>query len=339
MPVVIDCPVCAKPVGSVSSKSPLEVVCPTCRYKYGVVLGKLTKPSSEQITLQRKTTRQPGTYDRRYELRIKRPNQKLEVFSFVIPGKDDHVLVRHGDTVSVIHTMRGDHLEDLVLISNHTTGEQYRLEDPGSKTRYIPLIAGLWAAAATYILLLLAPFPNSNDAGRFFALLIPLPSGAFAYEYMRKKTTLKVEIGRSEERRLTEEQGLLSQKTQLQQRVGELLAEVWANEEMMEQLEILKQKMIGVGQDVYGSRIGRIEKAIGLLQEQVEGTALLIKEYDRTIKIIEIEYEASRMAAGLPDKSTSTLAVRMAEMTAAEEKNQDLRLQLEANEEVRRLRA
>ena len=60
-------------------------------------------------------------------------------------------------------------------------------------------------------------------------------------------------------------------------------------------------------------------------------------EYAKTITMLEIEQESLAVTESMTDEAAGMIAERMATLDEVLEQNADLRLQLEANEEVQRL--
>jgi hypothetical protein len=84
------CPKCNASLGEIGPAGILEAVCARCHYKFQVLKGRL-----------------PDRY---------------EVLSICTNGEADQVPVRQGDTVSFVYTMHGDRREDLLFVTDHTTG-------------------------------------------------------------------------------------------------------------------------------------------------------------------------------------------------------------------------
>jgi hypothetical protein len=62
-----------------------------------------------------------------------------------------------------------------------------------------------------------------------------------------------------------------------------------------------------------------------------------LEQYSKSITMIEIEQESLAVSDAMTDESALMIADRMATLDQVKKENADLRIQLEANEEVRRL--
>ncbi|WP_421655244.1 hypothetical protein [Leptothermofonsia sp. ETS-13] len=132
------------------------------------------------------------------------------------------------------------------------------------------------------------------------------------------------------------DQKLLVHKAKLEHRLDELNHECKSTQFLIDQLEALKHKMLDVDRDLYSVRIYRSTSAIGILKQQIANNARLMREYRRTLRMIEIEIDTSWIADQLPnaDNFTRAIAEKMAELKEIEDQNQFLKLQLAAYEEV-----
>src|SRR4051812_45877302 len=149
---MVTCPKCSKPLGEIGPEGLLEAVCANCKFKFQVLRGRLAGGSSREVTLREPTMSEPGAYRREYELRVERRNGRFEAFQFTIPGGDDSIDMQPGDTVAVVHSMRGKAREELLDVYDLTTGRRFPVTSPGSRSRMIAGvgggIAGIVAAVA-----------------------------------------------------------------------------------------------------------------------------------------------------------------------------------------------
>jgi hypothetical protein len=148
------CPKCNASLGEVGPTGILEEICSRCHYKFQVLKGRLASRSSELVTIRRETQGQRAEYRRDYELRLELPD-RYEVLTLYTGGAADQIAVRVGDTVSFVHTMKGERREDLLFITDHTTGEQFGLGRIGATARHraagIALLLGIGTAIFTLI--------------------------------------------------------------------------------------------------------------------------------------------------------------------------------------------
>jgi hypothetical protein len=336
----IQCPACGKPIGLLNKRGVLQATCVSCRYQLRAVSGILAACSSTLITIKGQSEQHTGLYQRQYELRVVRPDQHLETLEFRQAGKEDLLPFRTGDQVLVLMLLRGDQHPQILSVRNCTTGREYpvvRLLKPLHQVFTLPRMIGLSVGIAIY-LILLAPFPNSSNAGRLLALILAGASGvvatACAKQYLQPE-----EFVTPEQRQRVQEQNLLIQKESLERRVQQLQLDQQSHQDLIEQMQALQAQMLEVGRSLYASRIDTMEQAIQLLTQQCAQDQKLLAAYRETIQMLEIEYETSQVAAHLPDAAQNMLLDRMEELKAIEAQNQNLRLQIEANEEVQQLRS
>ncbi|MEP0871105.1 hypothetical protein NDA01_14945 [Trichocoleus desertorum AS-A10] len=332
----IQCPSCLTPLGTLNYDSIPQLRCTSCQRKYGVVYGKLSQRNSMREVLLYLTAKLPRFYKRHYEFRIITPSRSLQVLKFSVPGAEDGIPVRRGDMISLLYTTQGYVLKKLIAITNHTTGSDYLLPSPVPSPGY--LVATRGTVSATVFLSLLLTGAN--------IFLLSMLSAASLLLYAKlahtaQLTSPPLQMNVQEESRLLADQKLLTQKYSLEQRLGELKHESAANQALISQLGSLKRKMLQFDDKLYANRIRRTTSAVGILSKQMSNNQRLVSEYSRMIKMIEIEVETAQIADQLPDAEnfTKTILRKLAELKHVEEYNQNLRFQLEANEEVRRMQA
>lgn len=333
MKLSLHCPACAKPIADLHHNSAQgRVSCLSCGRQYGVVYGKLSRRSSIHEALLYLKATLPSFYKRHYTLQITTADRTLKHLQFSIPGKADVVPVHRGDIVSVLYTMQGYVMKKLVAIANHTTGKHYVLPTPvpSSSQHVITLLT------------LITGMVVASFLGGINLVLTSLLSASGVLLYLKlahsaQLTSPPLDHQQHEARRLLADQRLLAQQRQIQQRVGELHHECKSNQVLIDQLEILKSKMAQLDAALYSARIYRATGAVGILKQQIVNSQRLVREYDRTLKMIEIEIDTSWIADQLPDADnfTRTILGRLAELKEIEDQNQTLKLQLAAYEEVK----
>jgi len=330
----VRCPSCSKSLGQINADGQLQIDCSTCRRSYGVVYGKLSGRSSRWEAILYLTTKLPSFYKRRYEFRITTPGRDLKVLKFSTLGRTDRVPVRLGDRISLLYAMRGSMMQKLISVNNHTIGKTYRLPRP------IPSSGAVFRALGTI------------SVGMFFYVLFTgygfwLTTGLGAIAFLvatrvmdnAELTTPALQPHDRQEAQLIEERKLLGQKLLLEERVEALRQEGLENQSLIKQLQALKEKMRRFNPQLYATRIQRLDRAVALLQQRTQHDRYLLEQYDQTSRMIEIELETAYLADQLPDAHDFTGAIlsKIAELQAIEDRNRQLRLELEANEEVRRL--
>jgi len=296
-----------------------------------VVYGKLSKRSSIVEALLYLTSQLPSFYKRHYTFQITTADRTLKCLQFSVPGKSDVIPIHRGDVVSVLYTMQGYLMKQLVAIANHTTGKSYVLPNPvpSANQHFITLIT----IVTGFVLL------SFLNGGNVFFTSIFSAIGVLAYIKLTNNAQLSsptLNATHAEGIRLIADQRLLAQQRKLEQRVTELTHEYQSNQVLIEQINALKQKMTQVDQAVYSARIYRATTAVDILNQQIANNQRLIREYQHMLKMIEIEIDTSWIADQLPDAENFSRRIleRLDELKEIEEQNQSLKLQLAAYEEV-----
>lgn len=329
----IHCPLCQRSLGKVHSDGSGEMECVSCRKTFSILYGKLSGWQSRREAMLYLTPHLPSIFKRHYELRITTPGRVLKRCAFSMPGQRDRLPVHPGDRVSIIYCRWGDGIRQLVGITNHTSGKNLRLP------RTIPSLPFWFATYGSLCAgVILAAFFNGIGMAVMPWAAIALVLGARGADTVQLTTPLlrpHVPL----ESRLLAEQRLFDQKLYLEQRVEALRAENQSHQDWMRQLRSLRGKMLQVSASLYATRVHRIENAVRLLQQRMQHNNVLTEKYHQTIKLIEIELEAAYVDSHLVELEPfkADLFRRLAELKAIEESQRNLWLQLEANEEVRRL--
>lgn len=296
-----------------------------------MVYGKLSKRSSIYETLLYLTSKLPRFYKRHYTLQITTPDRTLKQLQFSIPGKVDAVPIHAGDLISVVYTVRGYVMQKLVAITNHTTGKNYILPSP------IPSPTNLTGALSTIITGLLV---GSYFCGvsLFLASAICV-AGTLAYlklTHTAQLSILPLETQGTIGRRLLADQRLWRQKCWIEQRIDELKHDSKTNRMLITQLENLKQKMLNLDPQLYATRLDRASSAVKLIEQQVQNNQRLIREYEYTLRMIEVEMDASWIAEQLPEgyDFSRRILQKLTELKTIEDQNQSLKFQIAAYDEL-----
>ncbi len=157
----------------------------------------------------------------------------------------------------------------------------------------------------------------------FWATAIPSSIGVGVY--VSKRSSLKVS-DHAELERLLEQQKMLAQQHEREQRRTSLIQELQVNHNLIQRLTKLQSKMMGVGEDVYSTRIVTITKGINILEEQLKLLQSLIDGYSQLIKIIDIEFETNQLVEQLPQDVTEKVLRRLEELKAIQAKKEELSL-------------
>jgi hypothetical protein len=296
-----------------------------------VVHGKLSKRSSTAEALLYLTSKLPSFYKRYYTFQITTADRALKCLQFSVPGKSDDIPVHRGDVVSVLYTMQGYVMKQLVAIANHTTGKSYILPNP------VPSASQHVITLITVVMGLVLLF-SVHGVNLFFASIVGA-IGVLAYIKLTNSAQLSspaLDTNQAEGIRLIADQRLLAQQRKLEQRTNELTYECQSNQVLIDQIEALKQKMTQLDQVIYSARIYRASTAVDILNQQISNNHRLMREYQHMLKMIEIEIDTSWIADQLPDAEDFTRRIleRLDELKEIEQQNQSLKLQLAAYEEV-----
>lgn len=330
MSILIHCPACSTAIGNIGSNGTLQAICASCWYKFEAIYGSVAARVSE-VEPVRSLPHLPQRYRRRYEFRLSTP-QEVQLQCSTL-GQEDRLPAHLGDRISFLYTLRGEVREALIAVTNHTTDKTYRLSSPGRAALSLAVKISFFSG----IPLLLVLLPNGVEFP--IAMLAAIGSMPVVSVIVAKLKSSKVKIDASQRLRLVAEQKLLGEKVELQQRLAELQQKYSTNQARVYQLISLNQKMLDVGADLYAKRIEKISRAIALLEPQLTQEQHLIDQYTRTIKMVEIELETSQAVEQLPEAEDfmSMIFVQLNELRTIDQKNQQLRSQVEADEEVRSL--
>jgi hypothetical protein len=132
-------------------------------------------------------------------------------------------------------------------------------------------------------------------------------------------------------------QGLLDEKRRMLERRADVVTAIERRAESQRRLLDLRTRMAAVEGDVYVARIAAVDVALRMLTDQRDVDERLLRAYDRSLEIVDIEYDATTATDALALDDGSVLAERMAELREVEEYHAQLTRQLEASAEVEKL--
>jgi len=319
-------------VGELGPDGALEAVCHRCRFRYRFVAGRVTRSSSKRVTLQRKTNKQPGRYERRHEIRLERWDGGLELVRFTTPGPDEVVDLPRGDEALVVSTMRGGEVEEVVELVDVTTRERFALQDPGGTAAQR---ADQAAGTVWVVVWLLAWW--LTGLGVWSSLLLGLGAAVVVMVAGRTVMAPRVALDAPARAEIAEQQGLLQRKRGLEDKLARLDGEAAERERLRARLTGLREKMAAVGRELYGARMDTVDRALKLLARQQALDDRLRAEYRRAITVLEIEHETARATDALASDVLTTTLAKLDELRAVEAENAALRDELQANDEVTRL--
>lgn len=328
----VNCPTCDRSLGRVLEDGSLKAQCPSCKTHYGAVFGKLSHWSSTLEPLFYLSPKLPRLVRRRYDFRITTPGRCIKQLRFSMLGEADQVPVHPGDRISVIYSTRGTQLEKLMAIHNHSRGRLLRMPSPIPSRRHLLETRG--TVASTVIL---GAVLGGIDLG-----LMGLGAATLLLYHrltdFAQLTTPDLQRQNPVDARLLDELKLVAQQRSLENRIAELRQDSQEIQTLSKTLHALRHKMMAVNPQLYASRVANLEAAIRLLKQRAAHNQQLIDEYAQTIQMIEIELESVSLADQLPMEDFSRqIEQRLQELRTLEAENRNLHLQLEAQEEVRRM--
>ncbi len=328
---MIYCPICKTVVADVTSLGRSEGVCPKCLYKYGAITGRVTQSYSKQIASPARGSNATRT---RFacELRIERSDGGMHIVDFETPGGEGQVNVREGDSATVVYTMRGDAFEEVVAVVNNTTQSSFDVARPDGKvkTRAAGTAAAMAAVGFFVSAILFSPEPG-------WSFLAAAVAGIVSYFVVEGRSSLRVKRGSSAVELAGRHAGFLEKKQELLALRDDQLGSSRRNARLRTRLVSLIEKMQSVGDELYASRIKQAQAAIDIVDQLISLDEASLGQYAKTITMLEIEQESLAVTQSMTDEAAGMIAERMATLDGVLAQNADLRLQLEANEEVQRL--
>ena len=236
-----------------------------------------------------------------------------------------------GDRAVVVCSMRLDVREELLFIVDRTSGERFVLAKPGQRSRARALLYGalIGVVSGTGAVALSVPFA--------FAAGTALLAGAATTWVLRHVLTPRHALGSDERSALTGRQELLRQKDALLRLRGAVIVDVESRRALERQLRSLRARMVAVKLDAYAERIEGIDRALRMLDEQLRMDAQLTEEYDRTMQVLEIEYDTSLAADSIQTDGGDVLEARLAALREVEDLRNETTRRLAANAEVETL--
>jgi hypothetical protein len=322
MPYQLSCPGCRTSLYFPTLRENddlIAVLCPRCRYKYGLQVAQVQAFTSRVETLPKNRDKTPPDCQRVYNLRLRTPAQKLKALRLETPGPREQISALAGDELLLLYTLHGTTPDELIWLENTTTGNSHLLHPPGRKARDQGIIAGFATLIGGGILTMLLQLPNRV----YLPIAIPAAIGAGAYVTRSKDTRCK---DQQELAQLTSEQHLLKQIHDLEDRIQELKQEAVTQEKTIIQLQALRQKMLDTRTELYPNPAETFAKGVAVMEQQLNLTQNLIDGYQQIAAILEIEHETFRLTNALPEELSATIVSRMAELEAIAQKREELAL-------------
>ena len=326
------CPKCGTSLGETGPTGVLEAVCSRCRYKFQVMRGRVVELTSSLATAQPQQvfTSRAGPFVRAYELRLDLP-ESLIVLSFHKRGAADAIALRRGDLVSIVHTMRGAAREDLLSVVNDTTGERFPLGSVGSRARRKASVGSAIAAISVAVVAIATGAPEAIMIG------VPLFALASSWFGLNRFFTPVQALSTGKHAELAAQQGLLGRKQAMQSHKMRVDADTSEKLALIARLSELQRKMRAVALASYEPRIEAIGSALAALDAQVALDRQLSACYDRSIMMVDIEYESGIASGALDRDAGAEMTEKFDELRALEERHAHMTRELEAHGEIARL--
>ena len=325
------CPKCGTSLGEIGPTGVLEAVCSGCRHKFQVMRGRCVELTSGLVPAAKHVfTSVAGRFWRAYELRLDLPTS-LIVLTFRTRSPDDSITLRRGDVVSVVHSMKGSVREDLLSVMNDTTGERFPLGSVGGEARRkaslgsaivaasVAVVAIIGGASGAIIVAapLFAAVPSWLGLTRLFAPVQTILPGAHA------------ELAAQQDL-LHRKQVMLSQKLRIDADSHDKLA-------LVARLTELQRKMRAVALVSYEPRIAAVGSALAALDAQLALDRQLMACYERSIMMVDIEYETGVASGALDRHAGDEVSEKLEELRKLEERHAHMTRELEAHGEIARL--
>lgn len=328
---MFSCPHCGSVVGQYPDAGVSSVVCATCTFKYELSAGTCRSLRSQPIEVRPATVSGRAVLVRRFELAVATSSRETLRFTFETERDDDWIHIATGDRVVVAHSMRAERREELLFVVDRTSGERFVLAKPDQRSKSRSVLYGVLAAAVAMATGVLMSIPLGLTA------ITAILAGAAVSKTLRSTLKPTHALAADEQGELSARQELLAKKQSLLASRNAVLDDIETRRALGEKLRSLRSRMVAVQLDAYATRIAATDRALTALEEQRQVDERLMSEYDRTLQILDIEYESSVAADALPPDAAAIMDGRLAELRVVEELRAEVTRQLSANDEVEQL--
>ena len=325
------CPHCANVIGEYPEAGVAVLVCGGCTFKYELSAGNVVGLDSRRVQVSVGVDSVRRRYYRHYELVLRTSPRETLRFRFDTDRDDEWIQMRAGEPAAVVYGMRGKKRNELLFVLNRASRERFVLGHPGQRAKGLSTLYGVLAGAVAGTAAAMASAPFLLAAGIAGVAGIAVRQGLS--RLLRPRHTLRAE----EQLTLSSRQALLGQKRSLMELRAAVGDDVERRGALRERLRHLRTRMSAVQLDAYTARIGAIDRALATLEEQIDVDLRLVAEYDRTLQIVDIEYEASLAADAISLEGSAVIESRLAELRDAEELRAETTRRLAANAEVEQL--
>jgi len=329
--LMFSCPHCAKVIGEYPEAGVAVLVCGSCTFKYELSVGHVVGLDSQRVQVRVGVDSVRRRYYRHYELELRTSPRETLRFRFDTDRDDEWIQMRAGEPAAVVYGMRGTKRNELLWVLNRASRERFILGIPGQTAKARSTLYGVLAGTVAGTAAVMASTP--------FLLAVGIAGvSGFAVRYgLSRVLRPRHALGADEQLMLSSRQALLAQKRSLLELRASVGDDVERRGALKERLRNLRTRMSAVQLDAYTARIGAIDRALGTLAEQIDVDLRLVAEYDRTLQIVDIEYEASLAADAISLEGSAVIESRLAELRVAEELRAETTRRLAANAEVEQL--
>jgi len=293
----------------------VDIVCNYCRSKYQILYGKI----SELEIVERQTNASsifPVT-TLLYKFHLK-TSKDCERIQFSISYLSQGFSLQNDDKIYIIYVIsKFNHSKKLACIQNSTNEKIYVIF---GKRQVWAFRATACIAPIVIALVISSILPaNVTNLVKISSILVGTVTGVFAF-----RITDFTEPNRRKLSQLSDEQKLLSNQYQLEERVQPLCLECEKYQSMLQQMHCLKQSLQASGEDLYNNRIEVVSQGIKNLETALSLTQTLTKNYAQLINMLAIEYRTLRLAEKIPIDTSESILKKLSELKKIEDKIQEL---------------
>lgn len=278
---VFNCPVCDVPIGELGSSGYLQVVCARCTYTFAVLVGRMTRAGAVY---------RHGTATRAYEVRLQLPTGELKALRRSSPDLAGWISHRTEHIILAVCTLRDGRVEELVRLKDESTGEALSVEHPGHRSR----IRAVWAASVVLVAGLVVGGFSPLPVALAWLTVTAVAAGTYVAAARRFAPTQA--LVPAERARLASLQSLLSKKRSMREARIEAEGGFVRRVQLADRVGGLIERMKGLDERLYASRIEQLGRARALLGEQASRDSQLVDGYKKAVEMIEIELEAGALS-------------------------------------------
>jgi hypothetical protein len=315
------CPICDKPITKLRDCDRGEAACPDCRYLYQFTVGRLHNWSTRVETPP--PGKKPPQPCRHYELRLEQPEGQIMATRITLPGETDALPLCQGDEIAVVSVKSRRQQQTVLTVINRTAQTTLQVAQPDRQSRRFALGVG---AVATLVggTLLTVVAPHALP----LAWLASLPLGMGAGIATRRRLSVQTALSQLQKEQLQRQGELLLQQVELQERLQSLEADQAAHGAVAQKFKALKERLVELPADLQQDRLELVHRVLVILEQQLAYDQQLITGYSQIIDALDIEYEATRLTAELPEELVLNFNRRLAELQAVEQQRQQLTAEL-----------